>query len=74
MAMRHRDIRDYWCDRCGDSREVEGNAPAPEGWVSIAFGSAVAPFGIADESKVLLLCADCIGWLRKFLAGRKVTE
>lgn len=73
MGLYVRQIRGYVCDRCGDGREVEDNHPVPAGWTTVRYCPAnTTPDANTDHT--LLLCVDCMSWLRKFLEGRKVAD
>lgn len=83
MGLYSRHIRGYVCDRCGESREVEGTEPAPVGWMQLLYGTDVQTVMSCAQNKTAelghavrpdLLCVDCASWLRKFLEGRKVAE
>lgn len=83
MGLIEKRIRVYLCDRCGESREVEGVEPRPAGWVPLLYGEDVPTVLACALSKTAelgkaaaptWLCADCGSWHRKFLEGRKVAD
>lgn len=83
MGLIEKRIRVYLCDRCGESREVEGTEPVPAGWVQLLYGADVptviscALSKTAEIGKAVVptwLCVDCGSWHRKFLEGRKVAD
>jgi len=71
MGVYETTTKSYVCDRCGETVQRDHTAPlAPVDWMQQSCISLLSNTVLHDAT----LCPECVGWLGKFLQGRKVVD